>query len=156
MERRTEGKNGFMGCVCGFFAFYVRVFVFCGVFFWGVYVQVCVCVLQTRRCIDSHRLLTVWRYSDKGEEMQIHVKIISVSSLVANSAERSVYCTEYTRNISRTLHYIIKEYVNSNDNNNNKLLTYLFNEKNTLVTLRKNKQTKKQRYMLKSRRKKKI
>lgn len=61
--------------------------------------------------------------------MQIHVKIISVSSLVANSAERSVYCTEYTRNISRTLHYIIKEYVNSNDNNNNKLLTYLFNEK---------------------------
>lgn len=38
MERRAEGKNGFMGCVCGFFAFYVRVFVFCGVFFVGGYV----------------------------------------------------------------------------------------------------------------------
>lgn len=44
MERRAEGKNGFMGCVCGFFAFYVRVFVFCGVFFWGGFMCRCVCV----------------------------------------------------------------------------------------------------------------
>lgn len=49
MERRAEGKNGFMGCVCGFFAFYVRVFVFCGVFFGGdLCVGVCVCITNTQ------------------------------------------------------------------------------------------------------------